>query len=190
MPRVDPGHEGTDVILAQIERRIRRVYRQAEKDVEAKWKEYVRTFEEEDKKQAARLAAGEISKQDYQKWRTRHIAMGKRWEKLKDTLAEDYHKANLIAAQMARDGMADVYALNLNYGTYMIENSGRIDTGFTLYNHDAAEALLQSDGQFPRKAGKTPSCQSQALRNGPGCARMRTNSGTRIKSRQQSPRAF
>ena len=154
MPRPDPGHVGTDEILAQIEKRIQAVYSQAEKEVEAKWIRYMESFAEEDAFQAERLLNGEITRQEYQNWRMRHLATGRRWEAMRDTLAEDYHNANLNAARLTRDGMADVYALNLNYGTYMIEHSGRIDTGFTLYNHKAAEALLRKEWSISPESGK------------------------------------
>jgi hypothetical protein len=44
--------------------------------------------------------------------------------------------------------MPDVYALNMNYGTYNIEHDGGIDTGFTLYNHDTAEYLLGDEREL------------------------------------------
>ena len=55
--------------------------------------------------------------------------------------------------------MPDVYALNANYGTYQIESGGKIDTGFTLYNHDTAKYLLGDQRQLmpkpsPRKAAE------------------------------------
>ena len=76
------------------------------------------------------------------------MMMGKRWEQMRDTLARDMHKANQIALQMTKARMPDVYALNGNYATYKIEHDGRIDTGFTLYNHDTAEYLLGDQRQL------------------------------------------
>lgn len=154
MPKNDPAHEGTEKILAELEERIKAEYKAAADAAEAKWKTYMQSFEKEDAFQAERLLNGEIGVQDYQNWRMRHIAMGKRWEEMRDTLAQDYHNANLIATKMARGEMPDVYALNANYATYHIEHTGGINTGFTLYNHDTAEALLKKEWAISPEKGK------------------------------------
>lgn len=153
MPR-DAGAEATDKILASLERRIKREFGQATKEAEAKWKKYMDSFDVADKKEAARLDAGEITKKEYQAWRDRHLAQGKHWEEMKDVIAKDYHNANLIAARMTNDTMADVYALNANYGTYLVEHGAKIDTGFTLYNHDSAEALLKEQWSVSPEKGE------------------------------------
>lgn len=153
MPR-DAGAEATDKILASLERRILKEYGQAAEEAEAKWKKYMDSFDVADKKEAARLDAGEITKQEYQAWRDRHLAQGKHWEEMKDVIAKDYHNANLIAARLTNSTMADVYALNANYGTYLVEHGAKIDTGFTLYNHDSAEALLKEQWSVSPERGE------------------------------------
>lgn len=153
MPR-DAGADATDKILASLERRILKEYGQAAEEAEAKWKKYMDSFDVADKKEAARLDAGEITKQEYQAWRDRHLAQGKHWEEMKDVIAKDYHNANLIAARLTNSTMADVYALNANYGTYLVEHGAKIDTGFTLYNHDSAEALLKEQWSVSPERGE------------------------------------
>ena len=60
-------------------------------------------------------------------------------------IAQDYHNRNVIAAKLANDTMPDVYAVNANYGAYLVEHGGRINTCFSLYNHDSAEELLKKE---------------------------------------------
>lgn len=119
MPRLlpDPAAKETDRILADLETRIHREYKQALKEADAKWQKYMRSFEKADAKEAARLAEGEITKQQYQEWRLRHLAQGKQWEEMRNVLAQDYHNRNVIAAKLTNGTMADVYAVNANYGT-------------------------------------------------------------------------
>lgn len=139
----DRGHELTDKMLSDLEERIADEYAIASREMHIKLAKYLEQFEEGKKKQKALYEAGKITKKDYQDWLYRHIMMGKQWREMRDVLAQDLENANEIALKIARGEMADVYALNANYGTYMIENGAGIDTGFTLYNHDAAELLMK-----------------------------------------------
>lgn len=144
----DIGHEQTDALLNEMERKVAREYRQAVADTQAKLTEYLEKTEAGRLEQEALFKAGQITQKEYSDWCYRHAMVGKRWEEMLDTLAADYHNANGIARGIIRDAQPDVYALNMNFGTYNIEHVGRIDTGFTLYNHDTAEYLLREEHQL------------------------------------------
>lgn len=144
----DRGHELTDEILKELETRIADEYAVATNDMKRKLREYMEKFEAEDEKQKALLDAGKITKKEYSDWRYRHMMVGKRWEAMKDVLAEDLKHASDIALKISGEKMADVYALNANFATYQIEHDAKIDTGFTLYNHDTAEYLLSDERQL------------------------------------------
>ena len=144
----DRGHELTDEILNSLENRIADEYAVATRDMKRKFREYMEKFTEEDEKQKALLDAGKITKKEYSDWRYRHMMVGKRWEAMKDVLAQDLEHASDIALKIAGEKMADVYALNANFATYQIEHDAKIDTGFTLYNHDTAEYLLKDERQL------------------------------------------
>ncbi len=144
----DRGHELTDEILNKLEARIADEYAVATRDMQRKFREYMEKFEAEDEKQKALLEAGKITKKEYKDWRYRHVMVGKRWEAMKDVLAQDLEHASDIALKISGEKMADVYALNANFATYQIEHDAKIDTGFTLYNHDTAEYLLKDQRQL------------------------------------------
>lgn len=144
----DAGHEATEKLLGKLEKNIAKEFKTATSDMQAKLKAYLEETEAGRKKQESLLMAGKITQKDYDDWVFRHTMVGKRWEQMRDTLAADMHNANEIAKGMMMDTMPDVYALNMNYGTYQIETGGRIDTGFTLYNHDTAEYLLGDQRQL------------------------------------------
>ena len=139
----DRGHELTDEILNALEERIAEEYAAAVRDMEKKLEEYWKKFASGIAEQKKLLEAGKITEKEYNEWVYRHTMMGKQWEAMRDVLAEDLEHAKDIALKISRNTMADVYALNANYSTYQIEHDGKIDTGFTLYNHDAAEMLLE-----------------------------------------------
>ena len=141
----DIGHQLTEDILSDLEDRMRKEYERAVADAEKKLADYLKKFEKGKAEQKALLDAGKITDKEYQNWIYRHTMMGKQWEHMRNVLAEDLHRTNEIALQMARGQMPDIYATNANYATYQIENGGQIDTGFTLYNHDTAEILMRED---------------------------------------------
>ena len=144
----DLGHELTEKELQDLEKRIAEEYRQATNEVRAKFERYMQKTEAQRQVQEALFKAGKITEKEYRDWCFRHYMVGARWEEMRDILADDFHRANEIALKMSRNGMADVYALNGNYATYQIEHVAKIDTGFTLYNHDTAEYLLGDQRQL------------------------------------------
>ena len=144
----DAGHRATEEILEKLEKQIAEEYATATREMQAKLQTYLEKTEAQRQVQEGLLKAGKITKKEYTDWCFRHNMMGKRWEQMKDVLASDMHHTNEIAKGIMQDKMPDVYALNGNYGTYQIENGGELDTGFTLYNHEAAEYLLGDQRQL------------------------------------------
>ena len=142
---MDEGHLLTDKKLEELEKRIAREYRLANLDVQRKLNEYLMQFAEQDKKQQELLKAGKITQKDYQDFLTRKIAVGKRWQAMRDVLAEDYHNTNVIARNICYDYQKDVYALNHNYATYQVEHDAGIDTSYTLYDRATVERILKDN---------------------------------------------
>ena len=147
----DLGHKLTDAELKKLEREIANEYRVAVKDMEEKLQKYLEKTEAQRQVQEELMKAGKITKKEYSNWCFRHNMVGKRWEEMRDVLAADMHHTNEIALGIAEKKMPDIFALNGNYATYQIEHDGKIDTGFTLYNHDTAEYLLGDQRQLMPK---------------------------------------
>lgn len=145
---MDRGHQLTEERLSQLEKRIAKEYRQATAETRKKLEDYLRETEEKRKIQEQLYKAGKITKKEYGDWCYRHMMIGARWENMRDTLADDFHNANKIALKLAKGEMPNIYALNGNYATYRIEHDGKIDTSFTLYNHDTAEDLLMHEREL------------------------------------------
>lgn len=159
---MDEAHVATDKLLKKLEKDVAREYKTATKEMQAKLKAYLEKTEAQRKVQEGLLKEGKITKQEYSDWCFRHNMVGKRWEQMRDTLAEDMHHTNEIAKGIMEKRMPDVYALNANYATYQIEHDGQIDTGFTLYNHDTAEYLLGDQRQLMPKPSAKKAAQIAA----------------------------
>lgn len=147
-PRRDKGHKETDKRLAELERRIKREYEQASREVEKKLDDYLKKFEKKDAIKLQMLADKKITEEDYQKWRKGQILIGKRWDEMQTALAKDMHNANKIAKQMIDKNVLDAYALNHNYGTFEVEKGSLIDTSYTLYSRETVERLIRDNPQL------------------------------------------
>lgn len=141
----DKVHEQTDKELKRLERQITKEYSQAAKEVEKKLTDYLEKFAKKDAEMQKKVASGQMSAEEYGKWRVGQMAMGERWKEMQKTLTEDLVNADKIAAGMINDSLPSAYALNFNYGTYEVEHGARINTSFTLYDHSTVENLLKKD---------------------------------------------
>lgn len=152
--RRDEGHEETDKLLEDLEKKIAKEYKQAAEEAQAKLDDYLRRFEIKDEKWQIMVASGKKTAEEYKKWRTGQIMVGQRWEDLRNQLAEDYHNANVIAKSIIDGTKPDVYALNHNYATYQIEKDGLVDTAYTLYNRDTVEMIMRDNPDLLPPPGK------------------------------------
>lgn len=151
----DPAYEETERIIKELEKRIAKEYKQASKEVQETLKDYCDRYDIKDKKWQEWVKTGYKTQEQYDKWRIGQLAVGKRWEELKDNLAEDYHNANVIARSMVENAMPDVYAINHSYGTWEVENGAKVDTSYTLYSREAVKKLFDDNAKIYHEPGKT-----------------------------------
>ena len=145
MPTRDLAHEWTDEELEKLERRIARVYREARNELNETVKAYFESFRKRDEEMKALIGTiqngKEWTEQDYKQWRLNQIGRGKRFEALRDQMAERMTRANEIAMSYVNNTMPSVYAMNHNYAAYTIEKvAGNI--GFTLMDESTVRRLL------------------------------------------------
>lgn len=142
---MDEGHKLTDKKLEKLIRKLDKVYSQAAKEVEEKLNDYMRRFKVKDAIKQRQVKAGEISYDEWINWRVGQIAVGQRWEEMRDTLAEDLTHVDEIATQMVGESMHEVYALNHNFGTFEAEKGSLVDTSYTLYDKHTVENLIKKN---------------------------------------------
>lgn len=148
MPTPDIGHEQTEKLLEELERRLASVYRIASKEMQDKITAYFESFAKRDAEMRALIGTEvngkEWTEQDYKQWRLNQIGRGKRFETLRDQLAERMTKANEVAAAYINDAAPSVYSLNRNYTAYTIEQVGG-NVGFTLWDESTVKRLLKEE---------------------------------------------
>ena len=150
----DKGHEETEKLISDIEKRVAREYAQASAEVHEKLKDYLRRFAIKDEKWRIWVANGTKTKAEYQEWRKAQIMMAERWEDMRDALAQDYHNANVIARSIVEGYRYDAYAINHNWATYQIEHDARVDTSYTLYSRESVERIFRDDPDLLPPPGK------------------------------------
>ena len=145
MPKPDAAHLQTDKELAKLEKRIAKIYKEAADDLQKTIDDYFAKFVKRDAKQKARLEAGEITEQEYKQWRLAQIGRGKRFEAMRDKLAERMTKANEVAISYANDDMAKIYAMNHAYTIESVkEQAGEMLSGidFTMLDEQTVKRLV------------------------------------------------
>lgn len=158
----DIGHLETEDLLRDLEVDIAKEYAQAEKEVRDKLSKYMKDFERKDLQKQAQLKAGEITQNEYNQWRVGQIAVGQRWAEMRDTLAEDFTKADLKAMSITYGYMPEAYAINHNYGTYQVEKLANVDTSYTLYDRQTVERLMDDGATLYHAPGKKTLADIQA----------------------------
>lgn len=145
---VDIGAEQTDRLLEDLEKRLEKEYAQAYKEVEKKAADYFAKFEKKDKQKQAEVKAGKLTEKEYKQWRQNQMLTGKRWTDLRDQLAYDLTRTNQMAAAIVRGELNEVFAINVNYSEYLIENGMRTNYGFTLYDRETVANLVKNDPEI------------------------------------------
>lgn len=142
-PKVpDYGHREADKELYALIRRLHLSYRQARINLMEKIEEYMEQFEKEDAMKRALYDSGELSHEEYTRWKYSTLAGTKQWKRMLNQLADDMTHQNEIAASMINDTLPDVYALNHNYGTFEVEKGSGYDTTYTMYDKSTVKRLL------------------------------------------------
>lgn len=141
MAKPDYAHKLTDAELAKLENRIAKLYKEAADELTETVKAYFEQFEKRDAAMKKKLDAGEITENQYKQWRLAQMGRGKRFEALRDKVAERYTAANETAVAYVNDATPGIYSLNRNYAAYKIEQvSSQAD--FTLWDEQTVKRLI------------------------------------------------
>ena len=157
MPPPDEARRLTDAELAKLERRVSRVYQEARDGLQKTVDDYFARFQERDEEMKALIGTVQNGRtwteSDYKQWRLNQIARGKRFEALRDKMAERYTSANETAMSYVNDKTPGIYSLNRNYSAYVIDKAtgGALTLGpdgqtlnadFILYDEQTVRRLI------------------------------------------------
>ena len=145
----DLGHQLTDQELAALEKRIAAEYKKAADELTEKINAYFESFKKRDAETKALIGTivngKEYTEQDYKQWRLAQIGRGKRFEALRDRIAERMTHANEVAAAYINGDMPIIYAMNHAYtiNSVVEQADGALDgVDFTLFNEETVKRLI------------------------------------------------
>lgn len=139
--RPDKGYDLTEKELKALEKRIYDSYKEAYDGLTDIIKEYFAKFADRDEAEKARMDAGDITEEQYKQWRLAQIGRGKRFESLRDKVAERMTNANAAAVAYVNDATPGIYSLNRNFAAYTIEQVTG-DVGFDLWDEQTVKRLI------------------------------------------------
>ena len=158
----DRGHELTEEMIKDIEKELQKEYTRAAVEIKEKLDDYMRRFKARDEKWKQWVKEGKKTKEEYEEWRIGQLAVGERWERMKDTIADDLMHTNEIAGRIAEGKMPEIFSTNANYSMYQVERDAQIDTGMTLYNRDAVNRILRDKPDLFLPPGRALSKEIEA----------------------------
>ena len=145
MANSDLGHKLTDKELANLERRIAKLYREAGEELQATIDAYFEQFKKRDEEMKALIGTVQNGKEwteaDYKNWRLNQIGRGERYQAMRDKVAHRVTDANAVAVSYTNDATPGIYSLNRNYSAYTIEQvAGNV--GFDLWDEQTVKRLI------------------------------------------------
>ena len=145
---IDYGTRQTDLAVRRAEWRLSRVYRQAQRDIDEKLKDWQKRHEEREAKYRQQLADGKITQADFDAWMRGQVFQDKQWQARKAEIDRILLNADREAQRIVNEGKIGVFADNANYIGYDLERNGNVNTGFTLYDQNTVGRLIKSDPQI------------------------------------------
>ena len=139
----DAGTNFTDRRQQELDRRIKRIYRDAAKDIEAKMQDFTQRHAAKEQMYRQQLADGKITQADFDAWMRGQVFQGKQWQAKKDQITETLYQSNQIAAKMVRGESTNVFAHNANFMSYQLEHSAGVNFGFGIYDSATVTRLIK-----------------------------------------------
>lgn len=143
----DEGAKYTDKELEKMEKKIKQIYSEAEKDIQKKMNEFNQAFKAKEAIHLQELKDGKITQADFDAWKRGQVFQGQQWQSKKDQISGILYNANKEAAKILNGGTVDVFAENANWSHYEMEHTQGVNFGFGLYDANTVTNLIKNDPQ-------------------------------------------
>lgn len=139
---MDAGHKLAESELRKLQNAIWGTYGAAKAELKSKLKQSMSDYENGLSDMTERVAAGKAKDEDLKGWKQQQL-MHQGWLKdMVEQLSMSMLAAEKTAAHMSGETSGFVFAENVNYGMYEIEQGYGIATAFTLMDEQTARMLL------------------------------------------------
>ena len=110
----DVAHRITDKKLAKMERKLSAIYSRAGKELEAAAKEFFDQYKAKDAAKKLLVESGDLSQEEYLRWRRTQIFMGDHYARLQEKAAQELLNADRTAMEYINGELPEIYAMNYN----------------------------------------------------------------------------
>lgn len=141
----DLGSKYTDKQIAEIEKRIKKIYAEAQRDIDAKLKDFIKRYKEKEKIHLQELKDGKITQADFDSWKRGQVFQGRQWVAKRNQISETLYNANKAAVQIVNGKMTNVFSYNANFMNYTLEHGEGVNFGFGLYDNATVANLVKND---------------------------------------------
>lgn len=140
------GDRYTENKISAVNRELRKTFRTAQKELKKKLADFEKRHAKENKRKKEQLAAGKITKQDYQDWLTGQVFIRNQWQANLRQVCKTMHDANNQTMNIINNSRFDVFAENYNFNAWQAEKA--INVSFNLYNAESVARLMTDDPQL------------------------------------------
>ena len=133
----------TDKKISEVDRELKKTYRTAQKQLKTKLSDFNRRFAEKSREKQKQLAAGEITKKEYQDWLTGQVFIRSKINEQLKVVNAVMLDHNQQAINLINTANLDVFAEGYNFSAYLAERD--IFASFQVYNTQAVARLILGD---------------------------------------------
>lgn len=145
----DYGHKYADKKISEVDRKLKRVYKQAQKEMKEKLSDFNTRFKKRDREMRADLEANKITKSEYQNWLKGQVFIKENWQKKIEQVNKILYDHNNQAMKLINEGRLSTFAENYNYQAYIAEK--QLVGSFSLYNTESvARLMLENPDLLPK----------------------------------------
>lgn len=150
MPSI--GDKATASAEKRVQERLVKIYSKARKDMMEQMKEFNARFAQKDQEKRAKVKAGQMTQEEYDKWKRMQVLQSDIWRQKFEQATKTLEDANRQALRVINGEKMDVFAENANYEAYRISKDTGIGYGFSVYDKDTVGKLIREQPELmPRK---------------------------------------
>ena len=140
----DQAHEWTDEEIERLERRFRRQYNQASREMRKRLDDMMESYDKANAEWKQRVKSGDATQEDYDGWLKGQATDRAFVQSMAQTLAQDANRTNQLAMDTVNDAIPSVFAENANYAAFEVEHGIGYEThAFDLYDQSTVRRLIR-----------------------------------------------
>lgn len=149
---LDPGNDATLEAQAKIAKKVRQIYGQAAKEMQATLTQMADEYGDLYQEKLADLHSGKITQAEFDAWAEQQVQRLEVWRAKIDQCTGVMLNANQKALGMINGEMLGVFAENANFQAYQLTQDAGMNLSFAIYDEHTAEMLIRDNPELlPRR---------------------------------------